>query len=49
MLVLFTFLERKTVPNVVRFAGLTLVELGFKSEEPLAGDLINLLLFGQEP
>ena len=28
MLVLFTFLERKTVPNVVRFAGLTLVELG---------------------
>ena len=31
MLVLFTFLESKTVPNVVRFAGLLLVELGFQS------------------
>ena len=31
MLVLFTFLESKTVPNVVPFAGLILVELGFQS------------------
>ena len=31
MLVLFTFLESKTVPNVVLFAGLILMELGFQS------------------
>ena len=31
MLVLFTFLESKTVPNVVLFAELILMELGFQS------------------
>ena len=30
MLVRFTFLESKTVPNVIRFAGLILVKLGFQ-------------------
>ena len=31
MLVLFNFLESKPVPNVVPFAGLILLELGFQS------------------
>ena len=31
LLVLFTFLESKTVPNIVHFAGLTLVQLGVQS------------------
>ena len=31
MLVLFTFLESKTVPNVVPFEGLILLELGLQS------------------
>ena len=30
MLVPFTFLESKTVPNVIRFAGLMLVKFGFQ-------------------
>ena len=30
MLVPFTFLESKTVPNVIRFTGLMLVKLGFQ-------------------
>ena len=41
MLVLFTFLESKTVPNVVRFAGLILVELGLAPLYSTAG-FVNL-------
>ena len=41
MLVLFTFLESKTVPNVVRFAGLILVELGLAPLHSIAG-FVNL-------
>ena len=41
MLVLFTFLESKTVPNVVRFAGLILVELGLAPLHSTAG-FVNL-------
>ena len=39
MLVLFIFLERKPVPNVVRFAGLILVELGLAPLHSTAGFL----------